>query len=46
MVRWCWVNFQCRIIWIIVGHVSTTVVVGADEGCLVGWLVDLGLTAL
>ena len=39
MVRWCWVNFQCRgllLIWIIVGQGPTalTVTVGADGGCL------------
>ena len=31
MVRWCWVNFQCRgvlPIWLIVGQV------GAGKGCL------------
>ena len=37
MVRWCWVNFQCRgelLIWIRVGQGPTVLAVGADEGCL------------
>ena len=37
MVRWCWVNFQCRgilQIWIIVGQGPTALAVGADGGCL------------
>ena len=37
MVRWCWVNFQCRgvlLIWIIVGQGPTALVVGAGGGCL------------
>ena len=35
VVRWCWVNFQCRgvlLIWIIVGQGPTALAVGA--GCL------------
>ena len=37
MVRWCWVNFQCRgvlLIWIRVGQGPTALAVGADGGCL------------
>ena len=37
VVRWCWVNFQCRgvlLIWIIVGQGSTALAVGAGGGCL------------
>ena len=37
MVRWCWVNFQCRgvlLIWIIVGQGPTALEVGAGGGCL------------
>ena len=37
MVRWCWVNFQCRgvlLIWIRVGQGLTALAVGADGGCL------------
>ena len=37
VVRWCWVNFQCRgvlLIWIIVGQVPTALAVGAGGGCL------------
>ena len=33
MVRWCWVNFQCRgvlLIWIKVGQGPTALAVGAD----------------
>ena len=36
MVRWCWVNFQCRgvlLIWVIVGQGPTALAVGADGGC-------------
>ena len=36
MVRWCWVNFQCRgvlLIWIIVGQRPTALAVVADGGC-------------
>ena len=36
MVRWCWVNFQCRgvlLIWIIVGQGPTALAVGAGGGC-------------
>ena len=38
VVRWCWVNFQCRgvlLIWIIVGQGPTVLAVGAGGGCLV-----------
>ena len=37
MVRWCWVNFQCRgvlFIWIRVGQGPTALAVGAGGGCL------------
>ena len=37
MVRWCWVNLQCRgvlLIWIIVGQGRTALVVFAGRGCL------------
>ena len=37
MVRWCWVNFQCRgilLIWIRVGQGPTALAVGAGGGCL------------
>ena len=37
VVRWYWVNFQCRgvlLIWIIVGQGPTALVVGADGVCL------------
>ena len=37
VVRWCWVNFQCRgvlLIWLIVGQGPTALAVGADGGCL------------
>ena len=37
MVRWCWVNFQCRgvlLIWIIVGQGLSALAVGAGGGCL------------
>ena len=37
MVRWCWVNFQCRgvlLIWIIVGQGPTVLAVGAGGGYL------------
>ena len=37
LVRWCWVNFQCRgvlTIWIIVGQVPTALAVRAGGGCL------------
>ena len=39
MVRWCWINFQCRgvlLIWIRVGQVFTALAVGAGGGCLFG----------
>ena len=37
VVRWCWVNFQCRgvlLIWIRVGQGPTALAVGAGGGCL------------
>ena len=37
MVRWCWVNFQCRgvlLIWIIIGQGPNVLAVGAGGGCL------------
>ena len=37
VVRWCWVNFQCRgvlLIWITVGQGLTALAVGAGGGCL------------
>ena len=37
VVRWCWVNFQCRgvlLIWIIVRQGPTKLAVGAGGGCL------------
>ena len=37
MVRWGWVNFQCRgvlLIWIIVGPGPIALAVGAGGGCL------------
>ena len=37
MVRWCWVNFQCRgvlLVWITVGQGPTVLTVGAGGGCL------------
>ena len=37
VVRRCWVNFQCRgvfLIWIIIGQGPIALVVGAGEGCL------------
>ena len=37
VVRWCWVNFQCRgvlLIWNRVGQGPTTLAVGAGGGCL------------
>ena len=37
VVRWSWVNFQCRgvlLIWIIVGQGPTALAVGAGGGCL------------
>ena len=37
MVRWCWVNFQCRgilLIWLIVEQGPTALAVGANGGCL------------
>ena len=37
MVRWCWVNCQCRgdlLIWIKVRHVPTALVKGEGGGCL------------
>ena len=34
MVRWCWMNFQCLLIWIIVGQWPIALAVGAGGGCL------------
>ena len=37
VVRWCWVNVQCRgvlLIWLIVGQGFTALAVGAGGGCL------------
>ena len=37
VVRWCWVNFQCRgvlLIWIRVGQGPTALAVSAGGGCL------------
>ena len=37
VVRWCWVNFQCRgvlLIWVRVGQGPTALAVGAGGGCL------------
>ena len=37
VVRWCWVNLQCRgvlLIWIRVGQGPTALAVGAGGGCL------------
>ena len=37
VVRWCWVNFQCRgvlLILIIAGQGPTALAVGAGGGCL------------
>ena len=37
VVRWCWINFQCRgvlLIWIRVGLGPTALAVGAGGGCL------------
>ena len=37
VVRWSWVNFQCRgvlLVWIRVGQGPTALVVGAGGGCL------------
>ena len=37
MVRWCWVNFQCRgvlLVWVRVGQGPTGLAVGAGGGCL------------
>ena len=37
MMRWCWVNFQCRgvlLIWIIVGQGPIALAEGAGGGCL------------
>ena len=37
VVRWCWVNFQCRgvlLIWNTVGQGPTALPVGAGGGCL------------
>ena len=35
MVRWCWINFQCRgvlLVWKIVGQEPTVLAVGAGGG--------------
>ena len=37
VVRWCWVNFQCRgvlLIWFMVVQGPTALAVGAGGGCL------------
>ena len=37
MVRWCWVNFQCWgviLVLIVVGQEPTALAVGAGGGCL------------
>ena len=37
MVRWCWVNLQCRgvlLIWIRLGQGPIVLAVGAGGGCL------------
>ena len=37
VVRWCWVNFQCRgvlLIWIIIAQGPIALAVGAGGGCL------------
>ena len=34
VMRWCWVNFQFRAIWITVGQGLTALAVGAGGGCL------------
>ena len=37
VVRWSWVNFQCRgvlVVWIRVGQGPTALAVGAGGGCL------------
>ena len=37
MVRWCWINFQCRgvlLTWIIVEQGPTALAIGAGGGCL------------
>ena len=37
VVRWCWVNFQCRgvlLVWITVGQGPIVLAVGAGGGCL------------
>ena len=44
VVRWCWVNFQCRgvlLIWIIVGQGPTALSVGAGGGCLAIFLLSI-----
>ena len=33
-MRWCWVNFQCLLIWIKVGQGPTALAVGTGGGCL------------
>ena len=32
VVRWCWVSFQCLLIWIIVGQGPIALAVGAGGG--------------
>ena len=37
LMRWCWVNFQCRgvlLVWITVGQGPTALAVGAGGSCL------------
>ena len=34
VMRWCWVNFQCLLIWIRVGQRPSARTVGAGGGCL------------
>ena len=37
MVRWCWLNYQCRgvlLVWLVVGQGPTAFAVGAGGGCL------------
>ena len=47
MVRWRWVNFQCRgvlLIWVIVGQGTTALAVGAGGGCVTCEQVWCGLS--
>ena len=49
VVRWCWVNFQCRgvlLIWIRVGEGPIALAVGAGGGCLDIFLSILSLLFL